>query len=134
MNEAEIIKKSQMDVLERISEFTKEQAKEYILSTLEDDLVHEKAVKVAAYEQQIKDECHEKARNYVSLAIAKVAADQVSEAAVSVVPLPNDEMKGRIIGREGRNIRALETLTGRRSYYRRYPRSYHPFMLRSDPP
>lgn len=112
LNEAEIIKKSQMDVLERISEFTKEQAKEYILSTLEDDLVHEKAVKVAAYEQQIKDECHEKARNYVSLAIAKVAADQVSEAAVSVVPLPNDEMKGRIIGREGRNIRALETLTG----------------------
>ena len=112
MHEAETIKKSQMDVLERISEFTKEQAKEYILSTLEDDLVHEKAVKVAAYEQQIKDECHEKARNYVSLAIAKVAADQVSEAAVSVVPLPNDEMKGRIIGREGRNIRTLETLTG----------------------
>lgn len=112
LHEAETIKKSQMDVLERISEFTKEQAKEYILSTLEDDLVHEKAVKVAAYEQQIKDECHEKARNYVSLAIAKVAADQVSEAAVSVVPLPNDEMKGRIIGREGRNIRTLETLTG----------------------
>ena len=115
LHEAETIKKSQMDVLERISEFTKEQAKEYILSTLEDDLVHEKAVKVAAYEQQIKDECHEKARNYVSLAIAKVAADQVSEAAVSVVPLPNDEMKGRIIGREGRNIRTLETR--RRSHY-----------------
>ncbi len=112
LKEAETIKKSQMDILERISEFTKDQAKEYILSKLEDDLVHEKAVKVSAYEQQIKDECQEKARNYVALAIAKVAADQVSEAAVSVVPLPNDEMKGRIIGREGRNIRTLETLTG----------------------
>lgn len=112
LKEAEVIKKSQMDVLERISEFTRDQAKEYILTKLEDDLIHEKAVKVSAYEQQIKDECNEKARNYVSLAIAKVAADQVSEAAVSVVPLPNDEMKGRIIGREGRNIRTLETLTG----------------------
>ncbi len=112
LKEAETIKKGQLDVLERISEFTKDQAKEYIISKLEDDLVHEKAVKVAAYEQQIKDECQEKARSYISLAIAKVAADQVSEAAVSVVPLPNDEMKGRIIGREGRNIRTLETLTG----------------------
>ena len=112
LKEAESIKKSQMDILERISEFTKDQAKEYILSTLEDDLVHEKAVKVQAYEQLLKDECNEKARSYISLAIAKVAADQVSEAAVSVVPLPNDEMKGRIIGREGRNIRTLETLTG----------------------
>lgn len=112
LKEAETIKKGQLDVLERISEFTKDQAKEYIISKLEDDLVHEKAVKVAAYEQQVKDECHEKARSYISLAIAKVAADQVSEAAVSVVPLPNDEMKGRIIGREGRNIRTLETLTG----------------------
>ncbi len=112
LKEAEQIKKSQMDILERISEFTKDQAKEYILSKLEDDLVHEKAVKIAAYEQQLKDECNEKARSQISLAIAKVAADQVSEAAVSVVPLPNDEMKGRIIGREGRNIRTLETLTG----------------------
>ncbi|MBP3379281.1 MAG: ribonuclease Y [Ruminococcus sp.] len=112
LKEAEQIKKSEMDVLERISEFTREQAKEYILSKLEDDLVHEKAVKIAAYEQQLKDECNEKARSQISLAIAKVAADQVSEAAVSVVPLPNDEMKGRIIGREGRNIRTLETLTG----------------------
>ncbi|MBR6669434.1 MAG: ribonuclease Y, partial [Ruminococcus sp.] len=110
--EAESIKKSEMDILERISGFTKEQAKEYIISALENDLVHEKAVKVAAYEQQIKDDCHEKARNYISLAIAKCAAEHVSEAAVSVVPLPNDEMKGRIIGREGRNIRTLETLTG----------------------
>ncbi len=112
LKEAEQIKKSEMDVLERISEFTRDQAKEYILTKLEDDLVHEKAVKIAAYEQQLKDECNEKARSQISLAIAKVAADQVSEAAVSVVPLPNDEMKGRIIGREGRNIRTLETLTG----------------------
>lgn len=112
LKEADSIKKSQMDILERISEFTKDQAKEYILEILEGDLVHEKAVKIAAYEQQIKDECEEKARSYISLAIAKCAADQVSEATVSVVPLPSDEMKGRIIGREGRNIRTFETLTG----------------------
>ena len=110
--EAEAIKNSQMDVLERISEFTREQAKEYILQHLEDELVHEKAMKITQYEQQLKDDCEEKARNYISLAIAKCASDQVSESAVSVVPLPNDEMKGRIIGREGRNIRTLETLTG----------------------
>lgn len=110
--EAETVKQTQIETLERISELTREQAKEYILQTLEDDLVHEKAVKVAAYDQQIKEECEEKARSYISLAIAKCAADQVSEAAVSVVALPNDEMKGRIIGREGRNIRTLETLTG----------------------
>ena len=79
---------------------------------LEDELVHEKAMKITQYEQQLKDDCEEKARNYISLAIAKCASDQVSESAVSVVPLPNDEMKGRIIGREGRNIRTLETLTG----------------------
>lgn len=110
--EAEALKKVQLDTLERISELTREQAKEYILQTLEEDLVHEKAVKIAAYDQQIKEDCEEKARSYVSLAIAKCAADQVSEAAVSVVALPSDEMKGRIIGREGRNIRTLETLTG----------------------
>lgn len=112
LKEAKTIKKSQMDILERISEFTRDQAKEYILDMLDGDLVHEKALKIAGYEQQIKDECEEKARSYISLAIAKCAADQVSEATVSVVPLPNDEMKGRIIGREGRNIRTFETLTG----------------------
>jgi len=112
LNDAEAVRKTQMEVLERISEFTKEQAKEYILSNLEDDLIHEKAVKISAYEQQLKDDCQDKAREMISLAIAKCAADQVSESAVSVVPLPNDEMKGRIIGREGRNIRTLETLTG----------------------
>lgn len=112
LKEAETLKKSEMDMLERISELTREQAKEYMLNMLEDDLVHEKALKVTSYEQQIKDECDEKARNYIALAIAKCAAEQVSEAAVSVVALPNDEMKGRIIGREGRNIRTMETLTG----------------------
>lgn len=112
LSEADIIKKSQMDILERISEFTLEQAKDHLLSMLETELVHDKAVKIANFEQQTKDECEEKARNLISLAIAKCAADQVSETAVSVVPLPSDEMKGRIIGREGRNIRTLETLTG----------------------
>ena len=75
-------------------------------------MTHEKALKIANYEQTLKEECEEKAREYISLAISRCAADQVSEATVSVVTLPNDEMKGRIIGREGRNIRAIETLTG----------------------
>ncbi|MGN0601304.1 MAG: ribonuclease Y [Oscillospiraceae bacterium] len=110
--EADRIKNSQLDMLEKISEFTKEQAKEYLLNNLEDELVHEKAVKISSYEAQIKEECENKARQYISLAIARCSADQVSETAVSVVPLPNDEMKGRIIGREGRNIRTIETLTG----------------------
>ena len=96
--EAEEVKNSQLKELERISGLTQDQAKEYILSTLDSELVHEKAVKISYYEQQIKDECEEKARSYISLAIAKCAADQVSETAVSVVALPNDEMKGRIIG------------------------------------
>ncbi len=110
--EVEAVKTKQIEELERISGLTREQAKEYILQALDDDLTHEKAVKVSAYEQQVKEECEEKARSYISLSIAKCAADQVSEAAVSVVALPSDEMKGRIIGREGRNIRTLETLTG----------------------
>ena len=110
--EAERIKKSQLDMLEKISGLTSEQAKEYLLSQLDGDLVHEKAVKISNFETQIKDECDAKARQYISLAIARCAADQVSETAVSVVTLPNDEMKGRIIGREGRNIRTIETLTG----------------------
>ncbi len=110
--EAESIKKSQMDILEKISGFTLDQAKEHLLSMLDSELSHEKAVKITAYEQRLKDECDEKARQYISLAISRLAADTVSEVAVSVVPLPNDEMKGRIIGREGRNIRVLEQLTG----------------------
>jgi len=111
-NEAEMVKKSQFEMLERISGYTAEQAKDYLLKELEDELTHEKSVKILDYEQQLKDEAENKARNVISLAIQRCAADHVAEATVSVVPLPNDEMKGRIIGREGRNIRAIETLTG----------------------
>ncbi|MBQ8538050.1 MAG: ribonuclease Y [Ruminococcus sp.] len=110
--EVETIKKSQFEMLERISGYTIEQAKEYLLSQLENELSHEKSLKIMEFEQQLKDEQEKKARNIISLAIQRLAADQVAEATVSVVPLPNDEMKGRIIGREGRNIRAIETLTG----------------------
>ncbi len=109
---AEAVKADQLTELERISGLTSAAAREELLEQLDTQLVHEKATLVTAYEQQIKDECEEKARDYISLAIAKCASDQVSESAVSVVALPNDEMKGRIIGREGRNIRTLETLTG----------------------
>lgn len=112
LQEADIIKKNQIDQLERISGLTAEQAKQQLLDNLDDDLVHEKVMKITNFEQQLKDEADEKARQIISLAISRCAADQVSEATVSVVALPNDEMKGRIIGREGRNIRALETATG----------------------
>ena len=112
LKEAETIKKSQFDMLEKISAFTAEQAKAYLLQNLENELTHEKAVKVMEFEQQTKDDCDRIAREMISLAIQRCAADHVSEAVISVVPLPNDEMKGRIIGREGRNIRAIETLTG----------------------
>ena len=112
LKEAESVKKSQIDMLERISSFTVDQAKEYLLKLLEDDLVHEKAIKVMEYEQQTKEECDKLAREIISIAIQRCAADHTAEATVSVVPLPNDEMKGRIIGREGRNIRTLETITG----------------------
>lgn len=110
--EADRIKKSQLDMLEKISQFTVDQAKDYLLSKLDEDLVHEKAVRVTNFENQVKEDCEAKARQYISLAISRCAADHVSESAVSVVALPNDEMKGRIIGREGRNIRTIETLTG----------------------
>lgn len=112
LKEAEKVKKSQFEMLEKISSFTEEQAKTYLLQKLEGELSHEKAVKIMEYEQQTKDDCDKMAREIISLAIQRCAADQVSEAVISVVPLPNDEMKGRIIGREGRNIRAIETLTG----------------------
>jgi len=110
--EAESVKKSQLDVLERLSGFTSEQAKEYLLNSLEAELTHEKAVRIMDYEQKLREEADKRARNIISLAIQRCAADHVAEAAVSVVPLPSDEMKGRIIGREGRNIRTIETLTG----------------------
>ncbi len=110
--EAEQIKRNQMDILERISGFSVEQAKEHLLSMLDSELDREKAMRIVAYEQRLKDECDDKARSYISLAIARLAAETVAEMTVSVVALPNDEMKGRIIGREGRNIRTLEQLTG----------------------
>ena len=106
------IKQSELDMLEKISGFTAEEAKEYLIRMIETDARHEAAVKIREIDQEIKENAERKAREYISLAIQKCAADQVSEAAISVVPLPNDEMKGRIIGREGRNIRTLETLTG----------------------
>ena len=112
LEEVETLKKSQFEMLEKISGYTAEQAKSYLLSQLEDELVHEKSVKIMEYQEQLKEEADDKARNIISLAIQRLAADQVAEATISVVPLPNDEMKGRIIGREGRNIRAFETLTG----------------------
>ncbi|MCH5298794.1 MAG: ribonuclease Y [Ruminococcus sp.] len=110
--EVEQMKKSQFEMLERISGFTIEQAKAYLLEQLDQELSHEKSVKILAYEEQLKDESEKLASKIISLSIQRLAADQVSEATVSVVALPNDEMKGRIIGREGRNIRAIENATG----------------------
>lgn len=112
MAEVEKLKKGQMEILEKISGFTAEQAKEHLLSMLDSELSHEKALKILEYEQHFKEETDEKARELLSQAIQRCAADHSSEATISVVELPNDEMKGRIIGREGRNIRALETATG----------------------
>lgn len=106
------LKQQQFEALQKISGFTLQQAKEYLLKSLDEELTHEKAVKVLEFEQKTKDESEKKAREIISLAIQRCASDHVAEATVSVVPLPNDEMKGRIIGREGRNIRAIETLTG----------------------
>ncbi|WP_408606201.1 ribonuclease Y [Acetitomaculum ruminis] len=98
--------------LERISGLTSEQAKEYLLKTVEDDVKHDTAKLIKELENNAKEEANKKARDYIVTAIQKCAADHVSETTISVVQLPNDEMKGRIIGREGRNIRTLETLTG----------------------
>ena len=110
--EVEQIKKSQFDMLEKISGFTKEQAKALLLQNLDEELTHDKAVRIMDYEQRTKDEADALAREIITTAIQRCAADHASEATVSVVSLPNDEMKGRIIGREGRNIRTLETITG----------------------
>ncbi|HPE15433.1 MAG TPA: ribonuclease Y [Oscillospiraceae bacterium] len=106
------LKKGQMEVLERISGFTAEEAKNYLISQLESEVTHESAMKIKEIESRFKEEADQRAREIISTAIQRCAADHVAEATVSVVPLPNDEMKGRIIGREGRNIRALETITG----------------------
>ena len=110
--EVAVLKRTEMEVLERISGFTAEEAKNYLIDQLEAEVTHESAMKVREIEAQFKEEADTKAREILSLAIQRCAADHVAEATVSVVPLPNDEMKGRIIGREGRNIRTLETMTG----------------------
>jgi len=110
--EIESIKKGQFEMLERISGLTKEQARDHLLKTLESELEHEKATKVMDFKQRYKDEADEYARELVATAIQRCAADHAAEATVSVVAIPNDEMKGRIIGREGRNIRTFETITG----------------------
>ena len=119
--EAEIVKKKaeidelsskRLQELERISGLTSEQAKEYLLKTVEDEVKHETAVMIKELESRAKEEADKRAKDYVVSAIQKCAADVVSESTISLVQLPNDEMKGRIIGREGRNIRTLETMTG----------------------
>ena len=110
--QAEELKQSQVEALERISGFTADEAKSYLLQQLEQEVTHESAMKIKEIEARFKDEADTKARDIISLAIQRCAADHVAEATVSVVSLPNDEMKGRIIGREGRNIRTLETMTG----------------------
>ena len=110
--EVESLKRSQMEVLEKISGLTQEEAKAYILKGVEEDVRHETAMKIKEIEAQMKEEADQTAREIIATAIQRCAADHAAETTVSVVPLPNDEMKGRIIGREGRNIRTLETITG----------------------
>jgi len=110
--EIKIIKRSQTEMLERISGFTADEAKKYLIEQVESEVTHETALKIKEIEARAKDEADQYAREIVASAIQRCAADHVAEITVSVVPLPNDEMKGRIIGREGRNIRTIETLTG----------------------
>ena len=105
-------KNSHLKELEKISGLTTEQAKEYLLKSVEDDVKHETAVLVKTLDKKAKEEADKRAKDYVVTAIQRCAADHVAETTISVVQLPNDEMKGRIIGREGRNIRTLETMTG----------------------
>lgn len=103
---------SQLKLLEKISGYSVEEARQMLIQNLVNDVKHEQAIKLAELEEEFKDEADKKAKNIISLAIAKCAADHVSETTISVINLPNDEMKGRIIGREGRNVRAIENLTG----------------------
>ena len=112
LDELERLKLRQTEKLETIAAMSKEDARAVLLKQVDDELTHEKAMKISAYQANMKDECDNLARELIGQAIARCAADATSEATVSVVPLPSDEMKGRIIGREGRNIRALETATG----------------------
>lgn len=110
--EAEELQNKRQEELERISGLTSEQAKEYLLKSVEDDVKHDTAKLIKDMESRAREEAEKKAKEYVVTAIQRCAADHVAETTVSVVQLPNDEMKGRIIGREGRNIRTLETMTG----------------------
>ena len=112
LDELEQLKLRQTEKLETIAAMSKEDARAVLLKQVDDELTHEKAMKISAYQANMKDECDNLARELIGQAIARCAADATSEATVSVVPLPSDEIKGRIIGREGRNIRALETATG----------------------
>ena len=111
-DEVNLIKKSQLEVLEKISGLTQEDAKAQLLQNLEKECRHDSAVKIREIESELKENADQLAREIISIAIQRCAADHSAEATVSVVPLPNDEMKGRIIGREGRNIRTLESITG----------------------
>lgn len=106
------IRDEQLSALERISGFTREEAKDYLVRSIEQEAQHDAAVKIREINARLKEDADKSARELITMAIQRCAADHVAEATVSVVPLPNDEMKGRIIGREGRNIRTLETLTG----------------------
>ncbi|NLM50654.1 MAG: ribonuclease Y [Clostridiaceae bacterium] len=110
--ETEELKRKEIEVLERISGLTAEEAKEYLLKNIESEVRHEAAMMINEIETQAREEAEKRAKEIIALSIQKCAADHVAETTVSVVPLPNDEMKGRIIGREGRNIRTIETLTG----------------------
>ena len=112
IEEIERLKRSQLEMLEKISGYSKEQAKVMLMQELDESLTHEKALKILDFEQKTREESDNLAREIISGAIQRCAADHAAEATVSVVALPNDEMKGRIIGREGRNIRTLETITG----------------------
>ncbi len=110
--EIEATLQKQIVTLEKISGVTSEEAKDMLLARAESEIAHETALKLSEYEARFKEEADSKAKDILSLAIQRCAADHVSEVAISVVPLPNEEMKGRIIGREGRNIRTIETMTG----------------------
>ncbi len=110
--EIEQIKQQQLEKLEKLAGLSVAEAKEELVSRIEEEAKHEAAIRINEIEEQLKEEADDKARNIISLAIQRCAADHVSEATVSVVTLPSDDMKGRIIGREGRNIRTIETLTG----------------------
>ncbi|MBQ3184220.1 MAG: ribonuclease Y [Clostridia bacterium] len=110
--ELDKMKATELELLQKISGYTAQEAKAELLNRIEEEAKHEAAMKIVEIESQLKDEADQKAREIVALAIQRCAADHVSETTVSVVTLPNDDMKGRIIGREGRNIRTIETMTG----------------------